>query len=230
MHSGGHNELIRSMEGEYYFCVSQDMYYPDSFVYDVIKELEKTKNKNYGSATIKILQGYFEDTLQRTKRIDSCGIDKTFYYKFYDTGQGETDHGQYDHKKSIFGSSGALAIYRKSALEKISYKEKDKIQYFNEKLHYKNDVDMSIRLQEKNQKCLFLPFIQVYHDRKLSSHITRKSKSLFEKQSSYFGNMHIFQILKFLPLPFYKRIPMYIYYMLIICFTYLFEREVLRNV
>ena len=192
MHSGGHNKLIHSMKGEYYFCVSQDMYYPDSFVSSVVKELEKIQNRDYGSATVKILQGDFKNTFRPTEIIDSCGITKTFYYKFYDRGQGENDHGQYNHNKSIFGASGALAVYRKSVLEKVSYKEKNKKYYFNETLHYKNDVDLSIRLQEIHQKCLFIPFVKVYHDRALSSHRDRKSKTLFEKQSSYFGNMYIF--------------------------------------
>jgi GT2 family glycosyltransferase len=31
-HSGGHNEIINQMSGDYYFCCSNDMLYPKNFI------------------------------------------------------------------------------------------------------------------------------------------------------------------------------------------------------
>ncbi len=211
MHSGGHNTLIRKMKGEYYFCVSNDMLYPPNLVSTVIKEMEKHEHQKYGSATCKLMVWDFPlrhhdyPEIDTTNTIDSCGLGLKKNHFFYDLGQGEEDKHQYDHKRSIFGASGALAIYRKKALKDISFthqkspiKNHQYREYFDELLHYKNDIDISYRLQWAGWKCLFIPEIKVYHDRKASnlykstSLITRiikarKNKAKWIKEDSFFG-------------------------------------------
>ncbi|MBT4936506.1 glycosyltransferase family 2 protein [Candidatus Peregrinibacteria bacterium] len=237
MHSGGHNFLINKMKGDYYFCVSQDMYYPKDFVSKVVVEMEKKKNIHYGSATVKIMNWDFKTTIQspefriqNSSKIDSCGIGRTFYYRFYDIGQGEEDLGQYDTKREVFGASGALAIYRKSALEKVavlkSGKEKE---YFDKRLHYKNDVDISLRLQRGLERCLFISNVKVYHDRKLSSHKSRWKKSSFEKRNSYFGNLVILKKMKTADMSFFSRVSMNIYYTMMHAYVFFFERDLLKE-
>lgn len=217
-HSGGHNFLINKSSGEYYICASQDMLYSKDFLSEAIKELEKPKNKKYGSAAIKLriwknppqpclpagrspffkwgseaLSSYLKKSQQGRGILDSCGIGITRAHKFFDIGQGEIDKGQparrslgeggYDKQKEIFGPSAALAIYRKSALEDI----KTNGEYFDELLHYKNDVDLAYRLQWAGHKCLFLPKIVCWHDRGLGGLRKRRKRSRFEKENSFFG-------------------------------------------
>lgn len=208
LHSGGHNDLINQMTGDYYICASNDMYYPKNFVSSVVKALEKEENKNFGTATVKLMRWDFDsitnEKLQMkngleksfTNIIDSCGITLTKAHRFFDLGQTELDQGQYDHLQSIFGGSGALTIFRKNALDTITFVNKDgKKEYYDELLHYKNDVDLAYRLQWAGEKCLFLPHIQVWHDRQVKSvgggiagmFRSRKDKNVFAKESSYFG-------------------------------------------
>jgi len=203
-HSGGHNELIRKMirhGGDYYFCCSVDMLYPRNFVSSAVRELEKPENKKFGSATCKLMKWDFSlmhpdyPNIDKTNRIDSCGLGITKSHYFYDVGQGETDKGQYNHKKHIFGASGALVIYRKEALKDAAFKK----EYFDELIHYKNDVDLAYRLQWAGWPCLFIPEVKVYHDRLATTPYSsknrfirmikaRKTKSKWIKENSFLGH------------------------------------------
>lgn len=202
LHSGGHNDLINQMLGDYYICASNDMWYPKDFVSSVVEEMEKEKNKKFGTATVKLMRWDFDKITEQgleksfSNVIDSCGIAMKQSHHFFDLGQTEEDCGQYDQLHSIFGGSGALTIFRKSALDAITFVNKEgKKEYYDELLHYKNDVDLAYRLQWAREACLFLPHIQVWHDRQVKSNgggilgmlKSRKEKNIFAKESSYFG-------------------------------------------
>ena len=192
-HSGGHNELIRKMTGDYYFCCSNDMLYPNDFVSKIVTEMEKPHHHHYGSATCKLMQWDFETAergdIERSKTyvIDSFGIAITKGHQFFDIGQGEVNEHHYEGLKQVFGPSGALAVYRKKALEDIAYRaEGKKPEYFDSLLHYKNDVDLAYRLQWSGHPCLFIPETTVYHDRQVDK---KTKKSTWVKGNSLFGHL-----------------------------------------
>lgn len=199
MHSGGHNNLMNEMSGDYYICASNDMWYPENFISKIIEELEKIENQKYGTATCKLMYWNFEKIIgnnleeSKTNILDSCGISLTKGHHFFDLGQGEEDKGQYNNLKEIFGASGALTIFRRRSLEKIRYES----EYYDELLHYKNDVDLAYRMQWSGEKCLFLPNIKVYHDRQISNKEkglfgflkNRRKQSKFAKSNSYLGHL-----------------------------------------
>jgi len=192
MHSGGHNALIRKMTGEWYFCASNDMWYPPDFVSKAMAELQKPEHASIGSATPKLLRWDFakaDENLEvsKTHFIDSVGLGVTKCHKFVDVGQGEEDHGQYDHRTLIFGATGAAAFYRKSALDDVAWtNDKGEKEYFDETLHYKNDADLAYRLAWAGHKCLYIPSAVVWHDRQAS---TQADKSDWTKGNSYFGQL-----------------------------------------
>ena len=99
-HSGGHNRLIRRMNGQYYITASVDMSYPPDFVSKTIQALEKPENRHYGSATVKLMVWDF-GSHEKTNIIDSCGFGITRSHLFYDIGQGKEDKGQYDKMRDI---------------------------------------------------------------------------------------------------------------------------------
>ncbi len=193
MHSGGHNDLIAQMTGDYYIVASNDMLYPSDFVSKIVSELEKPENAEYGSASPKLMQWNFalaETDLEKSKTniIDSCGIALKKTHHFYDLGQTEEDKGQYDNLIDIFGASGALTVLRKSAIDQIKYEN----EIYDELLHYKNDVELAYRMQWAGMKCLFLPDIVVYHDRQVAGDENmlkaRKNISNWAKESSVLGH------------------------------------------
>ena len=188
MHSGGHNEIIRSMKGQYYICASNDMYYPETFVSDIIKNMQNKKAK---VATCKLMKWDYERVLagdfpaSLTRRIDSLGISMTKGHHFFDARQGEDER---DLKKlpQIIGPSGALAVFHEDALKAIAYKNKHgKSEYFDELLHYKNDVDISYRLSWAGFPCLLVD-TRVYHDRQVGK---RSEKNEWEIESSFKGQL-----------------------------------------
>ena len=206
-HSSGHNFLINKSSGDYYICASQDMLYSPDFVSKSITELEKPENQKVGSVAVKLLQwsndvqiplnkGGCEAPDLNSKQnhqsrgiIDSLGLGITHGHKFYDFKQGKIDSNQFGEKKEIFGPSGALAIYRRSALEDIKFGE----EYFDKLLHYKNDVDLAYRLQWSGWKCLLLPEATCWHARGLGSEKGRRKRSQLELESSFFGQHAVIQ-------------------------------------
>ena len=242
LHSGGHNKLINKMKGDYYLCCSQDMWYPPNFITNIIKELEKTECKKYGSATCKLMKWNFplynhdHPEVSKSNQIDSCGLGIKKNHHFYDIGQGETDEGQYNDNVNIFGASGALAIYRKEALDSIAYNQ----EFFDELIHYKNDIDLAYRLQWAGWPCLFIPEVKVYHDRlatlpnssknRLIRMIkARKAKSKWIKSNSFFGQQVI--ILKHFSKKFSLSVKLKttIYQWITLFYTMIFEPYLLKQ-
>jgi len=181
MHSGGHNSIIQKMTGEIYFCTSNDIVYPPNMVTEFVKAFEK--NPDYTFATCISHRWDYEND-KHTNIIDSYGIGIKKYHHYFDIGQGEEDNGQYKNIFELFGSSGSLIAFKKSALDSIKYKD----EYFDELLQNKNDVDLSYRLQWAGNRCMLLTNIIVYHDRQDSR---QKDKSFAVKNYSLKGDFAV---------------------------------------
>ncbi|MFA5352412.1 MAG: glycosyltransferase [Candidatus Gracilibacteria bacterium] len=181
-HSGGMNALIAKSTGEYFVAASTDMLYSPDLISKAVAELEKPENKQFGFAAPRLRQ-WDAAWNERSKIIDSVGISITHSHRFYDIGSGELDNGQFDNLREVFGASGALAIYRRVALDDIALKG----EYFGEYLHYKNDVDISYRLQWAGWKCLALKDCIAWHSRGLSKEKQREKRSKLEIENSFFG-------------------------------------------
>lgn len=197
MHSGGHNDLMNQMTGQYYIVASNDMLYPENFVSEVVEAMEKPEHTAFGSASPKLMQWAFDKAsdleASKTNILDSCGIGIKKSHHFMDLGQGQEDKGQYDQLSDIFGASGALTILRKSVIDQIKYRD----EIYDELLHYKNDVELAYRMQWAGHKCLFLPKIKVYHDRQVAGDENlikaRKNISKWAKESSVLGHEIVMQ-------------------------------------
>lgn len=218
-HSGGHNFLISQMRGEAYLCASNDMIYDKNLLKEFIKALKK--NPEYSIFTGKLYQWNFSSN-QKTEIFDSCGLGITPFHHFFDRGQGQEDNGQFDKKKEIFGASGALFLIKKKALEEVgvsqnfSQRKGGRKEYFDELLHYKNDVDLAYRLFLQGEKCCFVPFALAWHDRQISE---KTQKSQWIKESSSLGYFVIFyKNILLQKLPFFITIKTYSY--IIIRFLY----------
>ncbi len=243
-HCGGHNALIRRMNGDYYIMCSNDMTYPRDFVSKIIQTLERPENRHYGFATCKLMVWDFDTELaegQKTNQIDSCGIGITPSHHFYDIGQGEEDKGQYDKMKDIFGPSGALSIFRKTALDDIAYKNQyGRMEYYDSLLHHKGDVDIAYRLQWAGHKCLLIPDIKIYHDRQatnlhqsrlLTKRIVkaRTDKPQWVKEDSFLGQQIVMKK-NFIPgFSLSVRLKSFTYKWMSLGYAALFERYLLKQ-
>lgn len=154
----GHNVGIREAQGEYIICMNPDIIMEDDFVSRIIEVMEK--DKRIGAAGGKLLQMKEDGT--RTNILDSTGFKVFRSRRVIDRGQGEVDRGQYERGEQVFGISGALPVFRKKALEDIEILG----EYFDQDFeNYKEDIDLSWRLNLYGWQCVYVPEAQAYHAR-----------------------------------------------------------------
>jgi glucose-1-phosphate thymidylyltransferase len=172
----GNNIFIREAlkQGAGYIISSNlDMIYEPNVVSEMVNSI--MKSPQIGSATCKVKRWNFTERASedegKTNFLDTAGIAITKEHRFIDRGQGDIDHGQFDMEEEIFGASGALAMYRPSALDDVAFINEDGTkEYFDELMFmYKEDVDLAYRLQWAGYKCLYNPNAVVYHDRSVTA-------------------------------------------------------------
>jgi GT2 family glycosyltransferase len=94
------------------------------------------------------------------------------------------DKGQFDTQEEVFGITGALAMYRVSALQEVKQGEE---YYDHDFFAYKEDVDMAWRLQSAGWGALYVPKALAYHYRGMygpeKSGLLQKIKNRKQKSS-----------------------------------------------
>ncbi len=154
----GNNLGIHSSSGEFIQLVNQDLILEPNYIDEMLRAFSDPKT---GAASGKILRYNFAQN-QKTKLIDTTGIVMQQSGRARDRGQNQIDNGQYDKQPEMFGVSGAAAIYRKSALEKVKYEN----EYFDENFFmYWEDVDLSWRLNNAGFKNIYMPQAVAFHGR-----------------------------------------------------------------
>lgn len=186
-HSGGMNFLIRESRGEFFVAASADALYEPNFLVKAAAILARPENAKVGALGGKLLRWDFARN-KKLATLDSAGIGAEKSGKFFEIGSGE-DSGKFAEEKIIFGLSGALAILRRSALEETA----ENGQFFDEKLHFKNDVDLALRLNWLGWQAKFSPEIVAWHARGLGDAKSRSARSDFEKENSAFGQFVVWK-------------------------------------
>lgn len=177
---------------EYFLALNPDMALKDGVLEKLVKAMDD--NRDLGSATPKILKWDFLKQ-EKTGIIDSCGLKLLPGLRFVDFFEGEPVGANGDG--GIIGVSGAAAIYRLSALEKV----KRNGQYFDELMFmYKEDCDLAYRLFLAGFKAKCVGNSIIYHDRSgggrgendLAVVLNRKNKSRPVKRLSFLNQQIIF--------------------------------------
>lgn len=162
--SRAYNQLIKQakkLQAEYFLALNPDTIMESDAVKIMLDKMDA--NPDLGSLSPKILRWNFAEH-KKTKEIDSCGLILKTGLKFEDLGQGELDEEQY-HQALIIGPSGAAALYRLKALEKVRVNH----DYFDSRFFmYKEDCDLAYRLYKAGFKSALAAEAIVYHDRTVS--------------------------------------------------------------
>ena len=110
--------------------------------------------------------------------LDSAGIEMTWALNGKERGAGERDTGQYDTARDVAAVTGAAAIYRLSALQKVSHGKYAVAGYENvpeifdrDFFAYKEDVDLGWRLRRAGYLHRYVPVVQGVHARAVSERI-----------------------------------------------------------
>ena len=193
----GHNQAIRKCQGDFILCLNSDAILTPNYLEQALKYFD---DKKVGAVQGKLLRYDFEkeeikkDLESKKNIIDTIGLVMLKNRRIIAQAQGESDKGQYEKEKEIFGADGAVPIYRRAALEDIklpkisqksikskvksqklsakteklqvtSYKLQD-FEYFDEDFFlYKEDVDLAWRLRLYGWKTIYQPKMIAYHGR-----------------------------------------------------------------
>ncbi len=141
---------------------------PDAFLRDamalaeIISFMERQDSTTIGCVTGKLV-GFENDVGKLTGYIDSAGIFRTWFGRWYDRGHTRKDAGQYRHVEDIPAACGAFMFCRKSALEQVALGPG--IIFDPDFFLYKEDVELSLRIRNARWRIVYLPDIVVYHCR-----------------------------------------------------------------
>ena len=141
---------------------------PDAFIRDamalvgIINFMERQENKTIGCITGRLV-GFENDSGKSTGYIDSAGIFRKWFGRWYDRGHAQKDMGQYMHVEDIPAVCGAFMFCRKSALEQVALQPG--IIFDPDFFLYKEDIELSLRLRNALWRIVYLPDIIIYHCR-----------------------------------------------------------------
>lgn len=158
-YAAGSNYGIKLSNGEFVLIMNPDVVLDKDFVLNCIGYINT--DESIAAINGKLLKYDFEND-KKLNIIDSAGIIMFRSRRCIDRGQNEEDNGQYENTERVFGVCGAAAFYRRSALEEIKFEE----EYFDEDFFaYKEDVDLSWRLNLYGYKCMYYSKAIAYHGR-----------------------------------------------------------------
>ncbi len=135
---------------------------PDTFLpSDFISQAIQVMHENPGAAVVSgKLLGFDLQAMKPTGRIDSTGVFRKWYGRWYDRGRGETDDGQYALIENLPAACGALMCCRIKSLLPFGENIFDPDFFL-----YKEDIELSIRLHKHGCKVIYDPRLFAYHCR-----------------------------------------------------------------
>lgn len=137
--------------------VNPDLFLPADFVSKALNIYENAPD--VGILSGKLL-GYDLHHDMPTGKIDSTGILRKWYGRWYDRGQGDTDVYQYETPESMIALCGALLCCRMTALRSLKGPVFDPDFFL-----YKEDIELSLRMRKAGWKLLYHPELHAYHCR-----------------------------------------------------------------
>ncbi len=95
--------------------------------------------------------------------VDSSGIFRTWYGRWYDRDQGQPDSGQHDQVESVPALCGAFFFARNSVLHQVALGP-GRV-FDSDFFLYKEDIELSLRIRKQGWKLMYVPDIHVQHCR-----------------------------------------------------------------
>ena len=196
-------KLGKKYKPDYFLLVNPDVLLPAAWLQSLLEVIDGLQMNNVGVFTVPLL-GYDFDNDKPTGLIDSLAIEHTWYGRWFDVSQGDTDTvlNKDLPPYEVQAACGALMLIDKETvytlLEKDGY-------FFNESYFmYKEDIELSIRVRRLGKRIMMVPSTPVFHcrgwskDRADSPYWARKNSALNELK------MHMSYYWRFLPYSFLK--------------------------
>ncbi len=196
------NESLKR-SSDIFLVINPDVLLEESFLEKML--LYYFSNKDVAVLVPKILYWDFKNNI-KTNIIDSYGIGVNKCHRFFDINQGKNikDCLGFNSNKDVFGFSGAGALFNLSKLIKVAYQNENGLEFFDEEMFmYKEDIDLSYRLQIAGEKIVFMSDTIMYHDRTISKDnpfklIFPKNRNL-SRSRSFLNQLIILRKIKNIP-------------------------------
>ncbi|MGW8194187.1 MAG: glycosyltransferase family 2 protein [Desulforhopalus sp.] len=135
---------------------------PDTFLPpDYLGRAVDALRANPGAAIVSgLLLGFDPAAGKPTGRIDSAGIFRRWYGRWYDRGQGEVEKKHYDLIEAVPAVCGALLCCRVEALLPFRSEIFDPDFFL-----YKEDIELCLRLRNNGWTLIYDPHLVAYHCR-----------------------------------------------------------------
>ncbi len=146
-----------SSDIDFVLFVNPDLFLPSTFVSQALHIFERTTSLAMLSGK---LLGYDLERDKPSGRLDSTGVFRKWYGRWYDRGQGERDTGQYDEPTLVPALCGALLFCNNTALRTLPGPVFDTDFFL-----YKEDIELGLRLKKHGWKLLYTHILQAYHCR-----------------------------------------------------------------
>lgn len=178
-----HNQALRITKSEFVLLLNPDVILEPDWIARGLHFL--TTHPEYGAFGGKILRHtYTTDDLKEVVKsgiIDSTGLQVFRNRHTIDRGSGEEDNAQFNQAEQVFGFSGACVLYRRSAIESIGWKD----EYLdNDLFAYKDDLDVSWRLQRMGWCAWYDPHARAYHYRQIKGASTTSDRLIAKNHRS----------------------------------------------
>ena len=163
LYGQGLNEGIARSKGDFLLCMNDDVILEDEYIAQAIRGFEVSPRIGMVSGKIfRIGRGI----------IDSTGLCVSLFRTAKERGYGRADKSRFNQEGYIFGVSGALAFYRRQAIEETARGK----EYFDSRLRmFYEDLDVAWRLQQKGWRGYYIPTAVACHARGAS---VRQGKGL----------------------------------------------------
>lgn len=146
--TGALNHAVEATSARYIALLNNDIELEPDWLAELVTAL--TEHPGAGSAAGKLL------SFSRREVIDGAGDVVSWSGACYRRGQGETDRGQYNRPEAVFSASGAAALYRREAFERVGLFDEDFYAYLE-------DVDWGFRAQLAGFSCRYVPSAVAFH-------------------------------------------------------------------
>lgn len=237
-YSRGHNQALQLQHSQFVVVMNPDVVLSPDLLAQTIAALRadvtlaavcgKVRRFHFSNSDLKEI---IDDGI-----IDATGLTVRRSFQVQNTGAGEPDQRQFDRSGETFGPPGALAVFRRAALDSVASKG----HVFDERMFaYKEDVDLAWRLQHAGWRTGYVAGALALHFREAKDDVTasdraimraRRSKKALVNYLSY--RNHILVIMKNVPRSMlWRNLPWWLWYELK-KFVYLvsFERRTLSVV